>query len=84
MNGDGSVTLTWDAPNDDSVIGYRVLRRRPTEGEKTLLVYVEDTGSTATVFTDTDVAVGIRHLYRVKAINVAGLSGWSNYVRAKP
>ncbi len=62
VNEDGSVTLSWDAPEDASVIGYQILRRRPTEGEATLLVYVENTGSTATTFTDTDVTAGVRHV----------------------
>ena len=84
VNGDGSVTLSWDAPDDESVTGYQILRRRPTEGEKTLLVYVEDTGSAETTHTDTEVTAGIRHVYRVKAINAAGLSQWSNYVRVEP
>ena len=82
VNEDGSVTLTWDAPDDDSVTGYLILRRRPYEGEKTLLVYVENTGSTATVYTDADVTAGTQHVYRVKAINEAGVGGQSNYVNA--
>ena len=84
LNGDGSVTLTWEAPDDDSVTGYQILRRRPPMGENTLLVYVDDTNSTATTYTDTDVTAGTRHVYRVKAINDAGLSSWSNYVRVEP
>ena len=84
VNGDGSITLSWEAPDDDSVTGYQILRRRPTQGEKTLLVYVADTSSTATTYTDTNVKAGIRHVYRVKAINVAGLSRWSNYVNPTP
>ena len=82
--GNGSITLTWDAPDDDSVTGYRILRRRSTMDEDTLLVYVGDTGSTRTTFTDTDVTAGVRHMYRVKAINDAGLSEWSNFARAVP
>ena len=46
-NADGTVTLSWDAPKDDSVTGYQILRRRPREGEGTLLVHVNDTRSTA-------------------------------------
>ena len=84
VNGDGSITLRWEAPDDDSVTGYQILRRRPTEGEDTLLVYVEDTGSTATTYADTNVTAGVRHVYRVRAINAAGLSQWSNYARARP
>ncbi len=84
VNDDGSVTLTWQAPDDDSVSGYLILRRRPYEGEKTLLVYVGNTGSTATTFTDTDVTAGTQHVYRVKAINGAGAGARSNYVNVNP
>ena len=84
VNADGSITLTWDAPNDASVTGYQILRRRPTEGEDALSIYVENTGSTATTFTDTNVVAGIRYVYRVKAINEAGTGRQSNFVRADP
>ncbi len=84
VNADGSVTLAWDAPDDDSVTGYLILRRRPYEGERTLLVYVESTGSTATTFTDTAVTAGTQHVYRVKAVNDAGPGAQSNYVNADP
>ena len=78
------MTLSWESPDDDSVTGYQILRRRPTQGEDTLLVYVEDTGSTATTYTDANVSAGIRHVYRVKAISTAGLSQRSNYVNVTP
>ena len=83
-NADGTVTLSWDAPNDDSVTGYQILRRRPREGEGTLLVHVNDTGSTATEYTDTDVTADVLHAYRVKAINAVGLSRRSNFVNMTP
>ena len=83
-NADGTVTLSWDAPDDDSVTGYQILRRRPSEGENTLLVHVNDTGITATQYTDNDVTPDVRHTYRVKAINAVGISKWSNYVRVTP
>ena len=83
-NSDGSVTLSWEAPDDDSVTGYQVLRRRPREGEKTLLVHVNDTGSTATEYTDRDVTPDVLHAYRVKAINPVGLSGRSNFDNVTP
>ena len=70
--------------NDDSVTGYQILRRRPREGEKTLLVHVNDTGSTATEYTDNDVTPDMGHAYRVKAINAEGLSRRSNFVNATP
>ena len=84
VNVDGHIVLSWTAPNDDSITGYQVLRRRPSEGESALLVYVADTESTATTFTDTGVTAGVKHVYRVKAINAAGLSSWSNYVNPTP
>ena len=83
-NADGTVTLSWDAPNDDTVTGYQILRRKPREGEKTLLVHVNDTGSTATQHTDRDVTPDVGHAYRVKAINAVGLSRWSNFVNVTP
>ena len=84
VNSDGHVVLNWSAPNDDSVTGYQVLRRRPSMGENSLQVHVEDTGSTTTTYTDTDVTAGTQHVYRVKAINAAGQSRWSNYVNKTP
>ena len=84
VNGDGHVVLSWEAPEDDSITGYQILRRRPTEGEDTLLVYVEDTQSTATTYTDRDVTAGVQHAYRVRAINAAGASPVSNFVDPTP
>ena len=84
VNADGHIVLSWTAPNDDSITGYQILRRLPSEGESALLVYVADTESTATAFTDTGVTAGVKYVYRVKAINAAGLSDWSNYVNPTP
>ena len=84
VNPDGSVTLSWEAPAGAAVTGYRILRRRPSQGEAQLLVLVADTANTATEFTDTDVTLGVRHVYRVVAINAGGLSERSNFVHATP
>ena len=83
-NEDGSITLTWDAPDDDSITGYQILRRRPGMDEDALLVYVQNTGTTATTYTDTNVTPGSRHVYRVKAINAAGAGDHSNFARIDP
>ena len=47
-------------------------------------MYVEDTASTAATFTDANVTAGTQHVYRVKAVNTAGLSHWSNFVLVEP
>ena len=47
-------------------------------------MYVEDTGSVATSYTATDVTAGTRHVYRVNAINEAGVGKRSNFVRVDP
>jgi hypothetical protein len=79
-NADGSVTLAWDAPGDGSVTGYRKLRRNADAREHSLSVHVPDTGSSATSYTDTDVAAGAKYVYRVKAINEAGVGPKSRRV----
>ena len=66
-NADGWVTLYWNAPDED-VTGYRILRHRNSLGELDPLVYLADTGSTATTYTDTGVVAGVPHNYRVQAI----------------
>ena len=83
-NSDGTVTLSWEAPNDGTVTGYQILRRRPSEGENTLLVHVNDTRNTATEYTDSAVTPAVLHAYRVKAINAVGLSSQSNFVNVTP
>ena len=81
---DGGIALSWDAPTEDadSVTGYEVLRRRPRQGENSLLTYVADTGSAATTYTDTNATEpGERYVYRVKALRGGEKSGRSNYAR---
>ena len=73
------VRLDWDAPSDPTVTGYQVLRRRPQEGEQSLLVHEEDTGSTDTFYIDMRVAPETMYAYRVKAINSDGVGLQSNF-----
>ena len=80
---EGGVALSWDAPAEDagSVTGYEVLRRQPRQGENTLLVYVADTGSTDTSYTDANAnEPGELYVYGVKALRGGEKSGRSNYV----
>ena len=82
-NADGSVTLYWNAP-DDEVTGYRILRHRHSLGELDPLVYVADTGSTATAYTDTGVVAGVPHSYRVQAIRNAALGERTKQIKIFP
>ena len=63
----GGIRLSWTAP-EGTVTGCRILRQR-SGCDTSLQVYVEDTGSAATTYTDLDVADGVTYVYRVKAIN---------------
>ena len=74
------IVLSWQAPKaaSDEVTGYRVLRRRPEEGEPVLRVVVADIGGTARAWTDTGVEEGVRYTYRVMAVRGRELSGVSN------
>ena len=84
VNSDGHIVLRWTAPDDGSITGYRILRRRPTPGEDGLLEYPANTQSTAVTFTNTDVTPGVQYVYRVQAISAEGRSQRSNYVNVTP
>ena len=75
------IRLSWDAPETGSPSGYRTVRRRPLEGENSLLVHVPDTGSDATEYTDRAVEDGVTYVYRVLGIDEAGVGPRSNFVR---
>ena len=73
------MTLTWTAPQG-TVTGYQILRegwepgKEPASGcDQGMVVHVNDTGTDAVTYTDTDVAEGVRYSYRVKAINANGV-----------
>ena len=89
----GSVELTWEAPGDGEVTGYRIERSQaPDDGNQgrsvaeggTAQTLVEDTGSDDTGYTDASAQEGVVHLYRVRAINEAGAGQVSSWVRAAP
>ena len=77
------VTLAWDAPAADagSVTGYRVVRRRPNQGENEWLVWKWDTGSTETTYRDGYARThGEYCMYRVRALRGDDYSKMSNRV----
>ena len=76
-----SVTLTWGAPQDDSITGYVILRRvRVNDQGGDFSVLVANTGSAATTYTDNEVAASTTYTYRIKAINEHGTSERSRWV----
>ena len=85
-----SVTLSWDDPGDDTITGYQVLRRSRDgdqygdgQGDEAFVAVIDDTGSTATIYTDTSVTARTRYVYRVKAINAEGMSERSTYLNVE-
>ena len=76
---DSGIVLNWSEPEDfnGGVFGYKILRLGP--GDERLTTLVEDTGSVATMYTDTSATViGGRYRYRVHAIGLDSvLSPWS-------
>ena len=77
------VELTWDAPAADaeSVTGYRVLRRRPNQGENEWLVWQWDTGSAETTYKDGYAQThGAYYMYRVRALRGDEYSRMTNRV----
>ena len=85
-----SVTLSWDDPGDDSITGYQVLRRSRDgdeygdgEGAAAFVAVVDNTGTAATSYTDTSVTARTRYVYRVNAINSAGMGPRSTYLNVE-
>ena len=67
--------LIWADPQDDSITGYRILRRdgdAQAGGEFTTIE--SDTGSAATTYTDGTVEPDLVYVYRVLAISPHGVS----------
>ena len=78
-----SVELDWDDSGDSSITHYQVFRRdRALHDAGEFVIIEEDTGSTATEYTDAAVEADEEYVYRVKAVNAYGASPWSDHVRA--
>ena len=77
------VTVSWDDPGDDTISGYVILRRdKDIHPQGTFVTLAPDTRSAATSYVDASVDPGRRYVYRIKAINAAGTSDRSTWVRA--
>ena len=79
-----AVLLTWDDPNDDSITGYRILRRNwATSGDNEFDVHVDDTGkASAYYYDDQNVTPETAYVYRIQARNEHGLSDRSRWFNA--
>ena len=79
--GDGQVTLTWTAPEDegsDDISGYMVYRGQI--GRNDIFINVDD----VTSLIDDDVTNGVWYFYRVAAVNSAGAGEKSELVQVMP
>ena len=75
--GDGTIELSWTAPNDTTVTGYRIQVRENDASRWTVLE--ENTESPATTYTHVGTVVNNRYRYRVATMNESGPSlTWSN------
>ena len=72
------IVLHWRAP-PGPVTGYQILRSEPHGCTTQMVAHVDDTGSDATTYMDTDVAEGVTYIYRVRAINSNGVGGRSGF-----
>ena len=75
-SGTDSVTLNWGAPDDSSITGYQILRKKLEDED--MQVYVEHSNSLDTNYVDTAVEPGTTYVYRVRAINPVGVGDGSN------
>ena len=77
------VTLSWDDPGDDTISGYVILRRdKAVHPRGTFVTLAPNTGTAATTYIDASIDPERRYVYRVKAVNAAGTSDRSTWVRA--
>ena len=78
------VLLSWADPQDDSVTGYRILRRLwAADKPDDFRTLAEDTGSAETAYADDTVETGRVYVYRVLAINPGGVSEPSQDLRVR-
>ena len=73
------VVLRWDHPGYPGVTGYRILRGPSSEA---LVVILQDTGSTDTEYTDTNVTAQTSYQYAVRAVLDNGASQQSGAISA--
>ena len=83
---DGSIVLSWDPVDDSTVTGYQVFVGRPSELDESSVtdarsLLTEVSGNATTTYTDTSKVYDWPHVYRVRAVNSAGVSDPSDPIR---
>ena len=77
-----TVTLAWDAPNDDEgITGYAVVRWTLGYNATGFVTIAADTGTADPSYTDETVEPENEYLYHVRAINTQGESKQSEWLR---
>lgn len=77
--GDAQVSLTWNASS--GATSYSIFRGTTANGQATTPIA---TGITSTNYVNTGLTNGTTYYYKVKAVNSAGSSAYSNEANAKP
>ena len=75
----GQVTLTW-TDNATNETGFQIQRRAGIAAWITIASPAADPGTGTVTYIDTTVTPGTIYRYRVRAVNLAGASAWSNTV----
>ena len=75
----GKVTIGWDTPEDDTITGYRILRRIQWGNQETP---VGDTGRGVTGWTDRQVSPNTAYAYRLQALRDGQPRARSRYLFA--
>ena len=74
------VSLTWNASISNAKVNFRVERKTGSGGSYGVVAFLDHTGS----YIDTNLIAGTQYYYRVKAVNFAGESDYSNEADATP
>ena len=78
------IILTWDAPREGDVVGYRIARVWLDDRGIEQLTQMVDTHSTDMTYTDVRIDPGVLYLYYVRAVfNNGRMGDWSRAVSAR-
>ena len=78
------IVLSWDAPVEGPVAGYRIARIWLDSAGLENLTRVVDTHSTSTTYTDVRIEINVLYVYYVRAIFGNGTTGsWSRAVNVR-